>query len=316
MEIVFLDALTLGEEISLERFKRFGKVYIHQTCKPDELPNKIENADILVTNKVVLGEDEFKIAKNLKLICVAATGFNNVDLNGAAKRGIVVANVRNYSTEGVAQHTFSLILAIENSLIDYINDTRNGLWSASPVFTMIKYPLNELRDRKIGIIGYGNIGKRVAEIAKVFGMQVLIGKRKGIEYSDYERVDFEFLLRESDILTIHAPLSENTKDLITLNELKMMKPGAVLINVARGGIVNENDLYTALSQNIIRAAALDVVDKEPISINNKLCQLRNLLISPHIAWASYQSRLRLLDGIEQNIEKFIQNKSDEINLAL
>jgi glycerate dehydrogenase len=316
MEIAILDALTLGNDIDLNRFEHFGKLSVYQTTKPEELPERLANAEIVISNKVYLGKAEIEKAPNLKLICVAATGYNNIDISWASKKGIVVANVRNYSTEGVAQHTFSLILALENSLINYVNDTRAGLWASSPVFTMLSYPFNELKGRKLGIIGCGNIGKRVAEIAHVFGMQVLIGKRRGINYEGHDRVDFDVLLKESDIISIHTPLSENTRNLFTIKEFERMKSSATLINVARGGIVNENDLYKALINKIIRAAAIDVSETEPMDSQNKLSSLTNLLVSPHIAWASSQSRVRLIEGIEHNIEKFLDGRGSEINLAI
>jgi len=186
MEIVVLDAQTLGNDMDLRRFERFGKLTVYQTTRPEELKERIDNVEIIITNKVVLGKEEMECAKSLKLICVSATGYNNIDILWARKRGIVVANVRNYSTESVAQHTFSLILALENSLIDYIQDTREGKWMDSPVFTMLNYPFRELKGRKLGILGYGNIGKRVAQNGRAFGMHILIGKRKGIEYDGQE----------------------------------------------------------------------------------------------------------------------------------
>jgi len=316
MEIVVLDALTLGKDIDLERFNRFGSIKIYQVTKPDELIERIKDAEIVITNKVVFSKELIENTSKLKLICVAATGYNNVDISAASKKGIIVANVRNYSTEGVAQHTFALILALENSLIDYISDTKSGLWEKSPVFTMISHPFNELFGKKIGILGYGTIGKRVAEIASAFGMEVLIGKRRGIQYEGRERVDFDFLLKESDIITIHTPLSDNTKNLFTSKEFRKMKPSSILINAARGGIVNEEDLYHALLNNTIRAAAIDVAEIEPMQSDNKLLSLTNILITPHIAWASYQSRLKLMDGIELNIEKYLNGKGSEINLAI
>jgi glycerate dehydrogenase len=316
MKIVFLDAMTLGSDMDLSCFKRYGEVVIYQTTNHEELGERLNEAAIIITNKVVLGKNEFKNAPHLKLVCVAATGYNNIDLDSAGQKGIIVANVRNYSTEGVAQHTFSLILALENSLVEYVNDTRLGEWEKSPVFNMLRHPFHEIHGKKLGILGYGAIGKRVAEIGKGFGMQVLVGKRKGIQYTGAERVDFEILLKESDILTIHTPLSENTKNLFTFHEMKKMKPGALLINVARGGIVNEKDLYRALSEGIIRGAALDVSENEPIHPDNPLKSLKNVLISPHIAWASFESRKRLVAGICQNIEKYLQGRGSEINLAI
>ncbi len=315
MKIVILDAVTLGTDIDLSIFDKFGTVEIFETTTKEELPSRINDADIVITNKVVFGKKEFEYAKNLKLICIAATGYNNIDIELAKSNNVVVANVRNYSTEAVAQHTFSLILAIENSLLNYIEETRNGNWAKSPVFTMLNHPFNEVYGKTIGIIGYGTIGKRVAEIAKAFGMKVLIGKRKGVEYHDIERVEFDDLLSKADIISIHTPLSENTKNMFSMPEFEKMKRSAILINVARGGIVNENDLYTALKSNLIRAAATDVTELEPIQADNKLVNLKNMYITPHIAWASTESRKRLVEGIAANINEFISGNADSINLA-
>jgi glycerate dehydrogenase len=316
MEIVVLDALTLGLNIDLGKFKKFGHVQVYNVTQPEEVGDRIKSAEIVITNKVVIDKNIIENAKELKLICVAATGYNNIDLQAASKNDIIVANVRNYSTESVAQHTFSMILALENSLVDYITDTRAGLWGKSDVFTMITHPFNELCGKTMGIIGYGAIGKRVAEIARVFGMQVLIGRRKGIVYQDHERVDFERLLIESDIISIHTPLSENTHNLFTYKEFEKMKNSAIIVNMARGGIVNEQDLYKALENKTIRAAAIDVAEIEPMSSDNKLLSLNNILISPHIAWASVESRNRLIDGIVKNIEIYIDGNGSEINLAI
>jgi glycerate dehydrogenase len=316
MKIVILDALTLGADLNLDCFKRFGELSVFQTTNPIELTERIENAEVIITNKVLIGKKEIESGRALKLICVAATGYNNIDIAAARQKNIIVANVRNYSTEGVAQHTFSLILALENSLVEVVADTRAGLWSKSPVFNMLSYPFNELYGKKMGIIGYGTIGKRVAEIAKAFGMQVLIGKRRGVVYQDTERVDFEIILKESDIISIHTPLSENTQNLFSKAEFKKMKKTAILINVARGGIVNEQALYDALQNGDIKAAALDVCESEPMPETNPLPGLKNILISPHIAWASLQSRKRLIKGIEENIERYLDGRGRDINLAI
>ncbi len=316
MKIKVLDAKTLGNDVDLAGLQKFGDLEIFETTTAAELPERIKDAEIIVTNKVLIGKKEFDYAKNIKLICIAATGYNNIDLESATKHGVIVANVRNYSTESVAQHTFSLILAIENSLVDYVKETRSGNWSKSPVFTMLDYPFNEINGKTIGIIGYGTIGKRVAEIAKAFGMKVLIGKRKNVDYQDIERVEFDELLAESDIINIHTPLSENTRNMFAMSEFEKMKNTAILINAARGGIVNENDLYTALKNGIIRAAATDVTEKEPIEAENKLITLNNMFITPHIAWASLESRKRLIDGIIANINDFISGKKVRFSINI
>jgi len=315
MNIVILDALTLGLDINLSQFDKFGKVEIYSTTNKDETIARIAAAEIIITNKVVIGRNELNQAPKLKLICVAATGFNIIDLVAAKEKSVVVANVKNYSTDAVAQHTFGLILALQNSLYEYISAVREGAWSESPIFTMLNYPFAEIAGKKIGILGYGTIGKKVAHIAEAFGMEVLIGKRPGIIYESEKRIEFEDLLKESDIISIHTPLSENTKNLFTVEAFKKMKSSAILINVARGGIVNEEDLAYALSHGLIRAAAIDVCEQEPIAKNNNLVGLKNLLVTPHIAWASLESRKRLINGIENNINIFIAGNIQDINLA-
>jgi glycerate dehydrogenase len=316
MKIVILDALTLGLDVDLSGFGKFGELKIYSTTNKNELSARIALAEIIITNKVIIGRNEFSQAPNLKLICVAATGYNNIDIQAAREKGVVVANVKNYSTESVAQHTFCLILALQNSLYDYVTDTRNGKWSESPIFTMLNYPFTEIAGKKLGIIGYGAIGKRVAEIGKAFGLEVLIGKRPGIIYQGETRVEFTELLSESDMISIHTPLSENTKDLFTIEEFKKMKKSSILINLARGGIVNEADLVNALSSGLIKAAAIDVCGQEPIAKDSELIGLKNLLITPHIAWASFESRMRLLDGIENNISNYLTGNIEAINIAM
>jgi lactate dehydrogenase-like 2-hydroxyacid dehydrogenase len=315
MEIVILDSLTFGSDIDLSIFNQFGKTTVYKTTGSTEITDRIKKAEIIIPNKVEINAEVIKNAAKLKLVCVAATGYNNIDIASAKEHGVVVANVQNYSSESVAQHTFSLILALQNSLINNVQDTRNGRWSRSKVFTVLDYPFYELTGKKIGIIGYGSIGKQVAKIAKAFDMEVLIYKRYGKEYPESNRVDFEILLAESDIISIHAPLSESTLNLFSTKEFKKMKSSAIIINTARGGIINEEALYHALKNHTIRAAAIDVVQNEPIEANSKLHELNNLLITPHIAWASFKSRQRLIDGIVINIKKFLAGESESINLA-
>lgn len=312
MQIVLIDAATLGSDMNLSLIQDEGELTIYQTTKSSQTLERIKNTDIIITNKVIIGKNEMQYAKNLKLICVAATGTNNIDIEQAKKRNIVVANVKNYSTEAVAQHAISLILALQNSLIEFAHESKSGNWSKSPIFTMLNHPFYELKGKKLGIIGYGTIGKRVAEMAKVFGMEILIGKRKGVAYNDLERVDFDLLVKESDIISIHTPLSDNTRNLFGKEEFRMMKKSAIIINTARGGIVNEQALYVALKNEEIKAAAIDVTEKEPIPENHPLLELDNIIITPHIAWTSVESRKKLLEGIIQNIRIFKEGKGDEI----
>ncbi len=305
MNIVLLDAATLGDDLNIKEIEKFGKLTVYQTTSPQESMERISDAEIVITNKVIIDAQEMDKAKKLKLICIAATGMNNINLEAAKERNIEVKNVQGYSTEAVAQHTLSLILALQNSLLQYAAETRSGNWSLSPIFTMLNHPFYELKGKKLGIIGYGSIGKRVAELAKAFGMEILIAKRKGIEYKDDFRVDFETILQESDVISIHTPLSEQTRNMFTGNEFAKMKKSAIIINTARGGIINEKDLFDALKSKTIRAAAIDVTEKEPIPANSPLPELDNLIITPHIAWTSIESRQKLLKGILKNIEDFL-----------
>ncbi len=315
MKIVFLERATLGDDIDLSPLEEEGQLVIYQTNTPEQTAQRIKDAEIIIVNKTPIGEKELQQAEKLKLICVAATGYNNIDIEATLKYDVVATNVKGYSTESVAQYVFAHLLTVVNSVIPYQEDMRRGLWQKSPIFTMLTHPVTELKGKTMGIIGYGAIGRRVAELARAFGMKVLVARRPGVEYDDDFRMDFETVLRESDVLSIHTPLTPQTKDLITMRELKMMKPTAILINAARGGIVNENDLYHALKQKIIRFAIVDVLEKEPPREGHKFFELDNIMLTPHIAWTSREARQTLLQGIVDNIRKFKQGKIDEIRLT-
>ncbi len=313
MKIVFLEADALGKDIDISPLKQFGELIVYPDYRPDKTLERIKDAEILIVNKTPIGEKELQAAKNLKLICVAATGYNNIDIAATLKYNVVATNVKGYSTESVAQHVFAHLLAVMNKVFEYQQEVKN--WPNSNTFTIITHTIEELRGKTMGIIGYGNIGKRVAQLAQAFKMRVLIAKRPGVKYNDNFRVDLETVLKHSDVLSIHTPLTEQTKNLITLRELKMMKPSAILINTARGGIVNEQDLYTALKQKIISFAIVDVLTQEPPPEDHIFYELDNILLTPHIAWTSRQARQTLLNGIIENIQKFLQGKIDEIRLT-
>lgn len=301
MKIVFLDSLSLGGK-DLSRFNNFGEFTEYSTTSPFELKERIEDVDIIITNKVFLGKTELEFGKKLKLVCIAATGVNNIDISAAKDLGIKVINVKDYSTESVAQMTMTFILNLSSSLIPY-NDLRSE-WPESKVFTMVKLPFSDLRGKTLGIIGYGAIGKRVEEMAKVFGMKTLISQRPRTTETAEGRIGFEELLEKSDFITIHAPLNENTENLFDLESFRKMKKTSFLINTARGPIIVEEDLARALKEKIIAGAAIDVMRKEPPNSDNPLFEAPNLIITPHIAWASNESLEGLLLGIENNIKKF------------
>ena len=315
MKAVLLDKATIGNDISLQEIENQCDLTCYDTSSENEVLKRIKHAEIMITNKVFVGKAEMQAAENLKLICVAATGYNNIDIEEAKKRNIVVTNVKGYSTESVAQTVFGYILAIMNSMANVAHEIKKGLWQQSLVFTMLNHPFIELKGKNLGIIGYGTIGKRVAEIGKAFGMNILISESLVNKEQSSDRFTFDKILTQSDILRIHTPLTDKTKNLISAKEMKLMKKSAILINAARGGIVNEPDLYEALVNKEISYAAVDVLTKEPPKDDNILFKAPNIIITPHIAWTSFEARQQLLKGIAQNIRFFIDGKADLINLC-
>jgi glycerate dehydrogenase len=301
MKIVFLDALTLGD-VDFKRFENFGEVIIYQTTSREETLNRVKDADIVVTNKVVI-DKEILDNSNIKFIQIAATGMNNVDLKYAKSKGILVKNVAGYSTKSVVQQTFALVLGLINK-VKYFDKYTREEYPKSKIFTHI-IDWFEISGKKWGIIGLGTIGKEVAKIAKAFGAEVIYYSTSGKNNnSSYKRVSLKELLTTSDIISIHAPLNDNTKNLIGKDELLSMKDGAVLVNLGRGGIINEKELCEVLKKKDI-LVGLDVFEKEPIAANNPLLKFKDkTLLSPHIAWTSREARKTLMDGIYKNIEEF------------
>ncbi len=312
LRIVVLDANTLGEDISLEAFKKFGEVEVFQTTSKSEVVERIRQKDIIITNKIYLGADILRNAENLKLIALTATGTNNVDLEYAKSKGIAVANVAGYSTMTVAQHTFALLFYLYENLQYFDNYVKSGKYCESQSFTHLGRNFGELDGKVWGIIGLGAIGKRVANIASSFGCKVIYYSTSGNNSCDeYERVDKEKIFSCSDILSIHAPLNENTKNLVDYEKLSLMKSNSVLLNLGRGPIINEEDLTRALNENKIAGAGLDVLVNEPMSTNCPLLNVRDkekLFITPHIAWASTEARTRLVNEIELNIKAFLDGE--------
>ncbi len=309
MKIVLLDAKTLGDLKELEQLNKFGEVIVYQYTKSDEVSDRVGDAEIVITNKVIINKNVLDQAKNLKLICVAATGTNNINMVYAEEKGVSVMNVKGYSTDGVAQHTFALILHLLNHINLYDPYVKNKSYSASNIFTHHAWPIYELASMKFGIVGFGAIGQKVAEIANAFGAEVIFYSTTGKNTNKkFKNVSLTELLSTSDIVSIHAPMNETTVNLISYKEIKKMKSSAILINTGRGGIVNERDLAKALDEDLIRAAALDVFEKEPLPEDNPLLLIRNrdrLITTPHVAWAGVESRKRLIEGICANIERFL-----------
>ena len=309
MKIVLLDAVTLGNDIDLTVLDTFGDVTTYDKTAPEERIERCKQADIVITNKVVIDKAVMDACKNLKLICVAATGMNNVDLDYAKERGIEVRNVSGYSTDSVVQHTFAMLFYLMEQLPYYDTYVKSKAWSRSGIFTCIDRPFHELRGRQWGIIGLGTIGKAVAKAAEAFGATVVYTSTSG-QNSDplYPRVELETLLSRSHIVSIHAPLNEKTRNLLDLPRLKRLPRGAVLLNLGRGGIVDEEALAKVIDENELYVG-LDVTEKEPLPEDSPLLQIAHphrLLITPHIAWTGIEARERLVAGMIQNIEQFLK----------
>lgn len=292
-----LDTALLDE--SLETWDKY------RSTSADETLDRIAGADVIVTNKVVIDAKALSSA-SLKLIVVAATGTNNIDLQEAARRGIWVCNVRDYASGAVSQHVFSLLLSLMTHLSEYADAVREGRWQQSKVFCLLDFPIHELEGLTLGIIGYGSLGQRVAKIARGFDMQVVISARPGVKDIPKERVSLDELLAQSDVISIHCPLTEATRDLIDRAAFKKMKSSAILINTARGGIVNEAALAEALKAGEIAGAGIDVLTQEPPAADHPLLarDIPNLIVSPHNAWGSIESRQRLADEIGRLINDF------------
>ena len=311
MNIVLLDAKTLGDDLDLSALENLGTFTRYDTTTEDETLTRIKQADIVITNKVILSANILSQTKKLKLICIAATGMNNVDLDAAKFHGIEVKNVAGYSTKSVVQHTFAMALYLLEKMAYYDKAVKDNKWSESGLFTDISHPFYEIYGKKWGIIGMGTIGREVANIATAFGAEVNYYSTSGKNlHHAYPHKSLEFILKDCDIISIHAPLNDRTFDLINENNLPYLKEGAILLNLGRGGIVNETDLAFELDRREIYAG-LDVLETEPMSLSNRLGEVKHkerLLITPHIAWTSIEARKKLLEGIVNNINKFLESK--------
>ena len=310
MKIVFLDAKTIGDDIDLSGYDQLGEVIKYDFSSAEEARERSKDADVLVLNKVEINETSIGLADHLKLVCVTATGTNNLDKEYLAKRGIAWSNVAGYSTETVAQHTFALLFYLLEKLPYYDDYVKSEKYIGDVTFTHFANVFHELKGMTWGIIGLGNIGKRVADIAKMFGCRVIYYSTSGKNTQEgYDRVSLDELLAESDIVSVHAPLDENTKGLMNKEAFRKMKSSAIFINVGRGPIVVEQDLAEALDTGEIAAAGLDVLSVEPMSPENPLRKIKDsnkLIITPHIAWASIEARTRLMKTIEGQIREFFE----------
>lgn len=307
MKIVVTDAKTIADDDSFfEPLKELGELVLYQLTSPDELIERISDADIVLCNKVVLGKEQLSQCHNLKYIGLFATGYNNIDIAYARERDITVCNAGSYSTEAVAQHTFALILNHYNKIKQYDDFVKDGGWTRAEVFSPFVYTMNELSGRTIGIVGYGNIGKKVADIAKVFGMKVLAYNRSPKEEEGVEFVDFDTLVSSSDIVTVHCPLNSESEKLFDYKTFLKFKRNNLFINTARGGIMNEEDLAQALREGIVDAAAVDALTVEPMQEGHPLLDAPNITITPHVAWAPVETRERLLEIVCDNIACYME----------
>lgn len=310
MKIVFLEVGNLGDDMDFEQFRQLGEVVFYETT-PDELVReRIADADIVAINKIPMNRETLEQAPNVKLICVTATGTNNIDFAYTNSRGIQVANVSSYSTNTVVQHTFAMAFYLLEKLAYYDNYVKSGKYMESPYFVHMGQPFHDLKGMTWGIVGLGEIGRGVADIARAFGCKVIYFSTSGKNHNpDYTQVSMEELLKESDIISIHAPLNSTTNGLFHYDVLKQMKPTALLLNLGRGPIVNDTDLARALQEGVIAGAGLDVLPIEPMAKDSPLAAIQDssrLFITPHIAWASVESRTRLVDQVYKNMLDFIK----------
>ena len=306
---VFLDRDSIDcGDLVFSDLENVTNLETHASCRGEEVAEKAANAEIVIVNKVVLGKSQFEKLPQLKLICVIATGTNNIDLDAASQHGITVCNVRDYAAASVSQHVFMLVLALSTRFLEYQDDINAGAWQAQDQFCLLTHPMQELKGKTLGLVGYGHIARAVEAIALAFGMRVLISEsinhggpvREG-------RTDFNEIIKQSDVISLHCPLTDQTRNLISQRELQQMKPSAILINTARGGIINEADLLDALRGGEIAGAGIDCLVKEPPDPSDPMitAQLKQLIVTPHNAWGTLQARQRLLDGTVQNIRDFL-----------
>lgn len=310
MKIVFLDAKTIGDDLDLSGYEELGEVVKYEFSTDEQIPERVRDADVIVTNKANVNERTVGNAGNLKVVCVTATGTNNLDKPYLESRGIIWHNVAGYSTESVAQHTFSMLFFLLEKLRYYDDYVKEGHYINDRIFTHFKKTFWQISGKTWGIAGLGTIGKRVAEIARAFGCHVIYYSTSGKNHdTEYEEVGFDQLLARSDILSVHAPLNEQTEGLMDREAFQKMKPSAIFLNLGRGPIVKEADLAEALNRGEIAAAGLDVLSVEPMSRENPLKDIKDsdkLLITPHIAWASLEARTRLMETVLGQIRESVK----------
>ena len=316
LKIVLTDCATVvsNKDVDLTALERFGDVVYYDETPKELIAERIADADIVILNKTVIGKAEIDSAKNLKLIALFATGYNNIDVEYAAKRGIAVCNAGSYSTAAVAQHVFAFILNHASGISAYDRSVKDGEWIRSRLFSFFAHPTHELEEKTLGIFGFGAIGSQVAKIALAFGMKVIAHTRTPKTAEGVNFVSFDELLRESDYLTLHCPLTPQTAKIFNAEAFSKMKKTAYFINTARGGVIDEEALANALNTGIIAGAAIDVLTVEPMTESCPLQNAPNITMTPHIAWAPIETRQRLLGIVCDNIESFLAgNPKNKVN---
>ena len=308
MKIVVLDGYTLNQgERDWEELNELGEMAVHDRTEPDEVIRRAEGAEVVLTNKVVLDRSTIEHLPDLKYIGVLATGYNIIDLNAARERGIVVTNIPAYSTDSVVQMAFAHILNITLRVGHYAHEVHNGVWSAQPDFSYRDTPLIELKGKRIGLVGFGHIGQAMAKVALAFGMKVVVCPHKMDTKlpKEYEKAKLNDVFSTCDIVSLHCPLTPETKEMVNSFRLSLMKQGAILINTGRGGLIDEKALERALLSGKLLGAGLDVLSSEPPSAGNPLLKLKNCFITPHIAWATHEARERLMAQVVENLKAWM-----------
>ena len=307
MKIAVLDAGTLGDDVSLDAFKEIGELFVYEKTSPDEMAARVKDVNILVLNKVRCNAETLKNADKLRLICIAATGYDNIDVSYCKSRGIAVCNVVGYSTESVAQLTLSMVFALSTNLLSFHGYVADGRYTKSGIANAVTPVFHELSGKTWGILGYGNIGKKVAHVADAIGCRVIVSKRTKTE-EDFPVVDFETLCRESDILTVHTPLTDKTRGLLDRAHLAMLKRDAVLVNVARGAVLDEEAVAEAILNGRLGGFGCDVYTSEPFGENHPYTAILGhpaVILTPHMAWGSHEARSRCIAEIKANITSYL-----------
>ena len=306
MKIVITDAQTITKgDISLDFLKKYGEVVIYPLTSKEEIAERLKDADAVICNKTPLNRETLAGAEKLKYIGLFATGYNNIDIDYCNEKGITVCNAGSYSTNAVAQHTFALILEHFTQVGKYNDFVQQGGWKNSPTFSPFVFDINELWGKTIGIVGYGSIGKAVGRIAHAFGMNILDHSRNFKEVENGKFCSLDQLLQNSDIVTVHCPLNKDSEKMFTKETFNKMKKGAFFVNTSRGGVLCEEDLKGALESGQLSGAGIDVLETEPMKHDCCLLGVKNCVITPHIAWAHYETRIRLMEIVEHNLKSFI-----------